>query len=67
MGLPRAGILEILRCKGEAQRNAILAEAVQRDPAFVEFYRPMGAYSQAIKSRRHEVISTDRRFLSRMR
>lgn len=39
---------EVLRGEGEAQRNAIFADAFQRDPAFFEFYRSMNAYRQAI-------------------
>ena len=39
---------EILRGEGEAERNAIFAEAFQRDPAFFEFYRSMIAYSNAL-------------------
>ena len=39
---------EILRGEGEAQRNAVFAEAFQRDPAFFEFYRSMIAYSNAL-------------------
>ena len=35
---------EILRGEGEAQRNAIFADAFQRDPGFFEFYRSMIAY-----------------------
>ena len=39
---------EILRGEGEAERNAIFAEAFQRDPGFFEFYRSMIAYSNAL-------------------
>lgn len=39
---------EILRGEGEAQRNAVFADAFQRDPAFFEFYRSMIAYSNAL-------------------
>jgi len=39
---------EILRGEGEAERNAIFAEAFTRDPEFFEFYRSMAAYSQAL-------------------
>ncbi|WP_269930305.1 protease modulator HflC [Aminobacter sp. HY435] len=35
---------EILRGEGEAQRNAVFAEAFERDPEFFEFYRSMKAY-----------------------
>lgn len=40
---------EILRGEGEAERNAIFAEAFQRDPEFFEFYRSMAAYTQALQ------------------
>ena len=40
---------EILRGEGEAQRNAIFADAFQRDPGFFEFYRSMAAYTEALK------------------
>ncbi len=39
---------EILRGEGEAERNAIFAEAFQRDPGFFEFYRSMITYSNAL-------------------
>ena len=39
---------EILRGEGEAERNAIFAEAFQRDPSFFEFYRSMIAYANAL-------------------
>jgi len=39
---------EILRGEGEGQRNAIFAEAFQRDPGFFEFYRSMAAYREAL-------------------
>jgi membrane protease subunit HflC len=39
---------EILRGEGEAQRNAVFAEAFERDPSFFEFYRSMIAYSNAL-------------------
>lgn len=41
---------EILRGEGEAERNAIFAEAFQRDPGFFEFYRSMIAYQRALDS-----------------
>lgn len=40
---------EILRGEGEAERNAIFAEAFMRDPEFFEFYRSMAAYTQALE------------------
>lgn len=39
---------EILRGEGEAQRNAIFANAFQRDPEFFEFYRSMNAYVHSL-------------------
>ncbi|WP_309086045.1 protease modulator HflC [Chelativorans sp.] len=39
---------EILRGEGEAQRNAVFAEAFQRDEEFFEFYRSMAAYRTAL-------------------
>ena len=39
---------EILRGEGEAERNAVFADAFQRDPDFFEFYRSMIAYSNAL-------------------
>lgn len=39
---------EILRGQGEAERNAVFADAFQRDPEFFEFYRSMSAYVQAL-------------------
>ncbi|WP_163268156.1 protease modulator HflC [Chelativorans alearense] len=39
---------EILRGEGEAERNAIFADAFQRDEEFFDFYRSMAAYRQAL-------------------
>ncbi|WP_173932105.1 protease modulator HflC [Chelativorans sp. Marseille-P2723] len=39
---------EILRGEGEAERNAIFADAFQRDEEFFEFYRSMAAYREAL-------------------
>jgi membrane protease subunit HflC len=39
---------EILRGEGEAERNAVFADAFNRDPAFFEFYRSMAAYTTAL-------------------
>ncbi|MVA97188.1 protease modulator HflC [Nitratireductor sp. CAU 1489] len=41
---------EILRGEGEAERNAIFADAFERDTEFFEFYRSMAAYTQALDS-----------------
>jgi modulator of FtsH protease HflC len=40
---------EILRGEGEAQRNAVFADAFQRDPGFFQFYRSMIAYGSALQ------------------
>ena len=40
---------EILRGEGEGERNAIFADAFNRDPEFFEFYRSMAAYSKALE------------------
>ncbi len=40
---------EILRGQGEAQRNAIFADAFTRDPEFFDFYRSMAAYKAALE------------------
>lgn len=39
---------EILRGEGEGTRNAIFAEAFQRDEEFFDFYRSMSAYREAL-------------------
>jgi modulator of FtsH protease HflC len=39
---------EILRGEGEAQRNAVFADAFGRDQDFFEFYRSMSAYTMAL-------------------
>lgn len=40
---------EILRGEGEAERNAIFADAFTRDADFFEFYRSMAAYTSALE------------------
>jgi len=40
---------EILRGEGEAERNAIFADAFSRDADFFEFYRSMAAYTSALQ------------------
>ncbi|MBX9462009.1 MAG: protease modulator HflC [Aquamicrobium sp.] len=40
---------EILRGEGEAERNAIFADAFSRDSDFFEFYRSMAAYASALQ------------------
>jgi len=39
---------EILRGEGEAERNAVFADAFSRDPSFFDFYRSMSAYTHAL-------------------
>ncbi|WP_274424573.1 protease modulator HflC [Chelativorans sp. YIM 93263] len=39
---------EILRGEGEGERNAIFADAFQRDEDFFDFYRSMAAYREAL-------------------
>lgn len=41
---------EILRGEGDAERNAVFADAFTRDAEFFEFYRSMQAYREAIAS-----------------
>lgn len=54
---------EILRGEGEAQRNAIFADAFQRDPDFFDFYRSMAAYTEALQgSGTSMVLSPDSEF-----
>ena len=40
---------EILRGEGEAERNAVFADAFTRDQDFFEFYRSMAAYTSALE------------------
>ena len=46
--------LEILRGEGEAERNAVFADAFQRDPEFFEFYRSMNAYARRAAGHGHD-------------
>lgn len=56
---------EILRGEGEAERNAIFADAFQRDPQFFDFYRSMAAYRQALDpSGTTMLLSPDSEFFS---
>lgn len=41
---------QIIRGEGDAERNAIFANAFNRDKEFFEFYRSMAAYAQAIQA-----------------
>lgn len=40
---------EIIRGKGDAERNRIFAQAYGQDPEFFEFYRSMDSYKNALK------------------
>ncbi|WP_420433442.1 protease modulator HflC [Hyphobacterium sp.] len=51
-----------LRGEGDARRNAIYAEAYNRDPEFFAFYRSMLAYEAAIQSGTPIVIPPDSEF-----
>ncbi|MGB3502234.1 MAG: protease modulator HflC [Mesorhizobium sp.] len=54
---------EILRGEGEAERNAVFADAFNRDPAFFDFYRSMTAYGAALNnSGTTMVLSPDSEF-----
>lgn len=39
---------DVLRGEGDAERNRILANAIELDPGFFEFYRSMQAYREAL-------------------
>src|SRR5262245_35428519 len=55
---------EILRGQGEAERNAVFADAFQRDPEFFAFYRSMAAYAEALDGNGTTmVLSPDSEFL----
>ncbi|MGB7203885.1 MAG: protease modulator HflC [Anderseniella sp.] len=41
---------EILRGEGDAKRNAVFADAFQKDPEFFSFYRSMQAYSKSLSN-----------------
>jgi membrane protease subunit HflC len=41
---------QIIRGEGDAERNAIFADAFNRDQGFFEFYRSMEAYGKAIEA-----------------
>ncbi|WP_075996814.1 protease modulator HflC [Salaquimonas pukyongi] len=54
---------QILRGEGDAERNAIFANAFNRDPEFFEFYRSMTAYLEALeKSGTTMVLSPNSEF-----
>ncbi len=50
------------RGEGDGQRNAIYAQAYNKDPEFFSFYRSMQAYENAIKEGTPLVISPDSDF-----
>lgn len=51
-----------LRGEGDAQRNAIYAQAYNRDPEFFAFYRSMLAYEEAIQSGTPIIVPPDSEF-----
>lgn len=54
---------EIVRGKGEGERNRIFADAFTKDPEFFEFYRSMSAYRNALnKEGTTMVLSPDTEF-----
>ena len=53
---------QILRGEGEANRNAVLAEAFGRDAEFFAFYRSMEAYRDSLSSGTTMVLSPDSDF-----
>ena len=54
---------QVLRGEGDAERNAIFADAFNRDQEFFEFYRSMTAYLQALeKSGTTMVLSPNSEF-----
>jgi len=56
---------EILRGEGEARRNAVFAEAFERDIEFFEFYRTMQSYREALQEEGTSLIlSPDSEFFN---
>ncbi len=49
---------EIIRGKGEAERNKIFADAFTRDPEFFAFYRSMQAYPKSLEGEGTTLILT---------
>ncbi len=49
---------EIIRGKGEARRNAVFADAFQRDPEFFAFYRSMQAYPRSLRGEGTTLVLT---------
>ncbi len=54
---------EIIRGEGDQERNAIYAEAYERDPEFFAFYRSMEAYKKGLTKGSSYVLSPDSDFL----
>lgn len=54
---------EIIRGEGDQERNAIYAEAYERDPEFFAFYRSMEAYKKGLGKGSSYVLSPDSDFL----
>lgn len=54
---------EIIRGEGDQKRNAIYAEAYNKDPEFFAFYRSMQAYERGLVGSTTYVLSPDSDFL----
>ena len=54
---------EIIRGQGDQKRNAIYAEAYNKDPEFFAFYRSMQAYEKGLVGSTTYVLSPDSDFL----
>jgi len=54
---------EIIRGEGDKKRNAIYAEAYNKDPEFFAFYRSMQAYEKGLVGSTTYVLSPDSDFL----
>jgi len=54
---------EIIRGEGDQKRNAIYAEAYNKDPEFFAFYRSMQAYEKGLVGSTTYVLSPDSDFL----
>ncbi len=53
---------EIIRGEGDAQRNAVFAEAFSKDVEFFEFYRSMQSYRQSLGKDTTMLLSPDSEF-----
>lgn len=49
---------EIIRGKGDAERNKLFASAFQRDPEFFQFYRSMQAYPKSLQGNDTTLVLT---------